>query len=222
MNPDESAISEVLKRSSRPDAARVVEILSRASELHGLPAQDVAALTHVTDPELRGRIFETARRVKETIYGPRLVLFAPLYVSNLCGNDCAYCAFRVGNMEIKRRALTKDEIRREAEALLVQGHKRVLLVAGESYPKEGFRYVMDAVHTLYDARVGEHRINRINANVAPLTVEAFRALKTTGIGTYQVFQETYHHQTYVSVHLSGRKRDVQQAGSGPPRPGVGA
>ena len=138
----------------------------------------------------------TARAIKEDIYGKRLVLFAPLYISNLCENDCLYCAFRVRNKELKRRALTQDEIRHEIEILVDQGHKRVLLVAGESYPQQGFQYVLDSVATIYSVKRGNGEIRRVNVNVAPLTVDEFRALKATGIGTYQLFQETYHRETY--------------------------
>ena len=135
------------------------------------------------------------------------MLFAPLYVSNLCSNDCLYCAFRVRNKELKRRALTQDEIRREIELLVDQGHKRVLLVAGESYPKQGFGYVLDSIATIYEVKRGNGEIRRVNVNVAPLSVDEFKQLKATGIGTYQLFQETYHRDTYEAVHLGGSKRD---------------
>jgi 2-iminoacetate synthase len=167
----------------------------------------VAALTTISDPELLAELFATARAIKEDIYGKRLVLFAPLYVSNLCDNDCLYCAFRVHNKELKRRALTQEEIRHEVEILVDQGHKRVLLVAGESYPKQGFQYVLDSVASIYAVKRGNGEIRRVNVNVAPLSVDEFRALKATGIGTYQLFQETYHRETYSRVHLGGRKRD---------------
>ena len=168
---------------------------------------EVAVLTSVSDPELLGELFAAARDVKDAIYGSRLVLFAPLYVSNLCSNDCLYCAFRVRNKELKRRALTQAEIRREIELLVDQGHKRVLLVAGESYPKQGFGYVLDAIATIYQVKRGNGEIRRVNVNVAPLSVDEFKQLKGTGIGTYQLFQETYHRDTYKAVHLGGRKRD---------------
>jgi 2-iminoacetate synthase len=204
---NDQLVHEVLARASRPDAGRVREILAHAADLQGLSPDEAAALSHVSDPALRSEIFAAARQLKDTIYGARLVLFAPLYVSNLCGNDCAYCAFRVRNRALKRRALTQDELRSEVEVLLTQGHKRVLLVAGEAYPNQGFRYILDAVHTIYDARVGPHGIRRVNVNVAPLELDDFIALKACGIGTYQLFQETYHRGTYASVHLGGRKRD---------------
>ena len=204
---DEGAIITALIGGARADAGRVREILAKASEAHGLELAEVAALTTISDPDLLAELFATARAIKEDIYGRRLVLFAPLYISNLCENDCLYCAFRVRNKELKRRALTQDEIRHEVEILVDQGHKRVLLVAGESYPQQGFQYVLDSVASIYEVKRGNGEIRRVNVNVAPLTLDEFRALKATGIGTYQLFQETYHRETYSKVHLGGRKRD---------------
>jgi 2-iminoacetate synthase len=205
---DEDAIVRVLAAPASKDAGQVRAALAKARGLAGLEVQDVATLAAVSDPELLGEIFQTARAVKDQIYGPRLVLFAPLYVSNLCANDCVPIApFRARNKEVKRRALSQDEIRREVEILVDQGHKRILLVAGESYPQQGFQYVLDSIATIYSVKRGKGEIRRVNANVAPLTVDEFRALKGAGIGTYQLFQETYHHATYQSVHLAGKKRD---------------
>jgi len=204
---DEPAIDEAMRAAATKDAGRVREILAKASELHGLAMDEVAVLPSISAPQLLGELFETAKAAKEAIYGTRLVLFAPLYVSNLCTNDCLYCAFRVTNKELKRRALTQDEIRQEVEILVDQGHKRVLLVAGASYPKQGFQYVLDSVATIYSVKRGNGEIRRINVNVAPLSVDEFRNLKGTGIGTYQLFQETYHRETYRRMHVGGKKRD---------------
>ncbi|HSP90296.1 MAG TPA: hypothetical protein VLN08_05295, partial [Vicinamibacterales bacterium] len=126
---DDAAIASALDRERRADAVRVREVLARALELKGLEAGDVAALMSVSDPELLRELFDTAQHVKQAIYGRRLVIFAPLYVSNLCGNECTYCAFRARNTELERRALTQEEIAGETRALIDQGHKRVLLVA---------------------------------------------------------------------------------------------
>jgi 2-iminoacetate synthase len=200
-------IEHVLETNRVRDAVRVREVLARALEIKGLDMNDVATLMAVSDPELLGELFNTARRVKQTIYGSRLVLFAPLYISNLCSNNCLYCAFRSRSNEVKRRALTQEEIARETRILIDQGHKRVLVVAGESYPNEGFKYVLKAIETVYGVHSGRGEIRRINANIAPLDVDEFRQLKAAGIGTYQVFQETYHRETYARVHTAGRKRD---------------
>jgi 2-iminoacetate synthase len=190
-----------------PDAADVLRILSKAKELKGLDAQDIATLTTLEDPRLLSELFHTAKYIKETIYGQRMVVFAPLYISNLCGNECLYCAFRAKNKAVKRRALTQNEIASEVEILEKQGHKRVLLVAGESYPKQGFQYILDAVDTIYATKSGNGEIRRVNVNIAPLTIEEFKQLKNANIGTYQLFQETYHRQTYSKVHLAGKKSD---------------
>ncbi len=204
---DEARIHATLAAVAAPDPLRVRELLARARRLGGLDPEDVAVLSHVEDPALLEELFAAAHDVKEAIYGRRLVIFAPLYVSNLCANECVYCAFRARNRAVHRRALRMDEIRREVEVLVNQGHKRVLLVAGESYPKEGFQYVLDAVEAVYSVHCGAGEVRRVNVNVAPLEVEEFRSLKGAGIGTYQIFQETYHRETYAKVHLAGRKRD---------------
>ncbi len=204
---DEGRVQEALGAATDKDAGHARAVLDKARDLKGLEMEDVAVLSSISDPELLGELFATARDVKDAIYGARLVLFAPLYVSNMCTNDCLYCAFRARNKELKRRALTQDEIRREVELLVDEGHKRILLVAGESYPKQGFQYVLDSVATIYSVKKDHGEIRRVNVNVAPLTVDEFRALKATGIGTYQLFQETYHRETYKAVHVGGKKRD---------------
>jgi 2-iminoacetate synthase len=203
---DEPVIFKTLEQATT-DAAAVREVLANARQLNGLEAADVAVLMGVSDPELLGELFAAAQHVKDTIYGRRLVLFAPLYVSNMCANECTYCAFRARNRELVRRALSQEEIAEEVRILIDQGHKRTLLVAGESYPREGFSYVLDCVDTIYGVTHGKGEIRRVNVNVAPLTHDEFRALGQRQIGTYQLFQETYHRQTYSSVHLGGKKRD---------------
>ncbi len=204
---DEKKVWDVLEANKKADAVKVREVLSRAAEMKGLEMEDVAVLTGISDPELLGELFDTANRVKETIYGKRLVLFAPLYVSNLCSNECLYCAFRATNKNIVRNALTQKQIAREVEVLINQGHKRILQVAGESYPSQGFQYILDSIRTIYQVKSAHGEIRRVNVNIAPLDTEEFRLLKKEGIGTYQIFQETYHRETYKKVHLGGKKRD---------------
>jgi 2-iminoacetate synthase len=189
------------------EAAAVREVLAKARQMKGLGPADIVTLMNISDPGLMAELFDTARYVKNSIYGPRLVLFAPLYVSNLCANECLYCAFRARNKEIQRRALTQEEIFQEIKLLVEQGHKRILLVAGESYPQEGFSYVLKGIQTIYSVKSGRGEIRRVNANIAPLSVEEFKQLKAAGIGTYQLFQETYHHETYKRMHVGGKKRD---------------
>lgn len=205
MNPEE--VESLLTKRSRPTPARVRELLAKARELHGLSMEDVACLTLVENPELLAEIFGTARKIKEEIYGSRLVFFAPLYISNRCSNECTYCAFRATNTQLTRRTLTQAEIAEETRILIRQGHKRVLVVAGEALPPRGFQYIVDTINTIYDTRVGPGEIRRVNVNLAPQTVDRFKLLKNAGIGTFQLFQETYHRPTYAAVHLKGKKRD---------------
>ena len=157
---DDNAIASTLERHRRADAVRVREVLARARDLEGLEAEDMAALMGVSDPDLLHEIFDTAQQVKQSIYGRRLVIFAPLYVSNMCANECTYCAFRARNTGLERRALTQEEIARETRMLIDQGHKRVLLVAGESYPREGFSYVLKAIDTVYGVTHDQGEIRR--------------------------------------------------------------
>ncbi len=204
---NETVVAAQMAALCVPDARRVDDILSRALEMKGLDPADAGVLSMVTDENQLSKMYAAAAKVKEQIYGKRLVLFAPLYISNLCRNECTYCAFRASNKALHRRALSMEEIDRETVSLLKEGHKRVLLVAGESYPKEGFRYVLRAVEAVYAARYNNANIRRVNVNVAPLSVEEFRELKAAQIGTYQLFQETYHPATYHTVHLKGAKSD---------------
>jgi 2-iminoacetate synthase len=203
---NEAGIINVLA-GRKTNGTIVRDILLKARALKGLDYEDIMPLSGISDPELLGELFQTAIYVKEKIYGKRLVLFAPLYVSNLCKNNCLYCAFRAGNKEVKRRALTQEEIARETEILVGMGHKRILLVAGESYPNEGFQYILNSIKTVYSVKKGPGEIRRVNANIAPLSIEEFTQLKGTGIGTYQLFQETYHRETYAKMHRGGKKRD---------------
>ncbi|MCC6696023.1 MAG: [FeFe] hydrogenase H-cluster radical SAM maturase HydG [Candidatus Hydrogenedentes bacterium] len=214
---DEERIEATLAHGVRKDAACVREVLAKAREMKGLKAEEVAVLMAVSDPDLLGEVFNTARYVKEEIYGRRLVLFAPLYVSNLCSNECLYCAFRKTNKEVKRRALTQEEVARETRIIIDQGHKRVLLVAGESYPVEGFPYILRCIETIYNTKHDRGEIRRLNVNIAPLTVDEFKELKAAHIGTYQLFQETYHRESYARVHLEGQKADFDWRITAPDR-----
>ncbi|MFC1595848.1 [FeFe] hydrogenase H-cluster radical SAM maturase HydG [Candidatus Margulisiibacteriota bacterium] len=186
---------------------RVREILIKAKQLQRLSLEETAVLLNIEDENLLAECLQAAREVKDSIYGKRLVIFAPLYISNLCNNECLYCAFRASNTMVSRKALTQAEIKQETEHLLRTGQKRVLLVSGEAYPKEGLDYVMKAIETVYAARDGQNSIRRINVNIAPLEVAEFKRLKEANIGTYQLFQETYHRETYNKLHLKGQKSD---------------
>jgi len=204
---DETTIADALRQAETKDPAHVLSILDKARQLKGLNLEDVAALAAVTNADLLAAMFEAARFVKDEIYGQRIVFFAPLYFSNICLNECVYCAFRKSNQDLVRKILSLQEVAEETAALVDQGHKRVLLIAGEAFPDKGFQYLLDAIAAIYAVKRDNGEIRRINVNVAPLAVEQFRALKEAGIGTYQLFQETYHRQTYGEVHIGGKKTD---------------
>ncbi|MCX8043852.1 MAG: [FeFe] hydrogenase H-cluster radical SAM maturase HydG [Desulfobacterota bacterium] len=199
----------IARHHAAPSPQQVRDILAKARELRGIDADEVLVLCRVVDNDLLEELFSTARFVKQQIYGNRLVLFAPLYVSNLCANECLYCAFRKSNTLVRRKALSQEEIARETEVLLHQGHKRILLVAGEAYPAEGISYIFRSIETIYKVTIPRARIRRINVNIAPLSVEEFRELHACKIGTYQLFQETYHEPTYRKLHPRGPKADYE-------------
>jgi len=204
---NEVEIETILAHHKSPEPLKVRELLAKAREMRGLSMDEVATLSFVESPELLQEIFATAKQIKEDIYGSRLVFFAPLYISNRCSNECTYCAFRATNASLKRRTLTQKEIAEETRILIRQGHKRVLMVSGEALPPDGFQYLLDSIATIYSTRVGPGEIRRVNVNLAPQTTERFRLLKQAEIGTFQLFQETYHRPTYAAVHLKGTKRD---------------
>ena len=206
---DENKIQDLLNNAGKAGEDKIEAILKKSRSLKRLTLEETAALLAVNDPRLIKKIFEAAAYVKNEIYGNRVVLFAPLYISNFCANKCLYCAFQSGNPELKRKYLNADEIREQVEWLLKRGHKRILVVAGESgVPgKSAIDYYIEAVGAAYSARVGQHYIKRVNINCAPLSVEDFKKLKAANIGTFQLFQETYHDETYRKVHLKGPKCD---------------
>jgi 2-iminoacetate synthase len=191
-----------------PDLVR--DILARATELQGLTPDQVALLTRITDPHLLEKLFTTAREVKESIYGRRLVLFAPLYISNRCQNECLYCGFRRNNTDMQRMSLSQEQIADEVRCLTSSGHKRLLLVAGEQEGDDALRSVLDSIETIYACREEGREIRRVNINIAPLKTDGFRLLAKSRIGTYQLFQETYHPETYARMHPAGPKSDYQR------------
>lgn len=206
---DDDKLQRTLEEARSHTDAEVTEILDKAKKLHGITLQEAAVLLNITDEKLMQRLFDAAKYVKEAIYGNRIVLFAPLYISNICTNECIYCAFRKSNTALKRHASTREEIHQEVTELLKQGHKRILMVAGEAYPGGGLQYVYDSIKAIYETRWNGQNIRRVNVNIAPLVQEEFEELKKCGIGTYQLFQETYHQETYKKLHLAGAKKDYQ-------------
>ncbi len=216
---NEEKINNLLADAHKLDYGQLDIILDKARSLKRLSLKESAVLLAVDDPLGLQKIFAAASFVKDKIYGRRVVLFAPLYISNLCTNRCLYCAFKADNLLIKRRALTSAEIKAEIRWLLGRGHKRILMVCGEQAPagKTGIGYYLEAVQAIYSASVGKNKIKRVNVNCAPLSVDEFKQLKSSGIGTYQIFQETYHDKTYRLMHPSGPKSDPDNRITAPDR-----
>lgn len=185
---------------------RVREIIAKSLSKQRLSLEETATLVNTTNPELVQEILQGARDLKEKVYGNRIVLFAPLYIGNKCTNNCTYCGFRVTNKDAKRMTLEDKEIVKEVEALEDNGQKRLILVYGE-HPNYSPEYIAHTVKVVYDVKKGNGEIRRVNINAAPLDIEGFRTVKEAGVGTYQVFQETYHPEAYKSYHLGGKKAD---------------
>lgn len=188
------------------DKAYVRKVIAKSLNKERLNLAETATLVAVKDPELIEEIKEGARQLKERVYGNRIVLFAPLYVGSLCTNDCQYCGFRTSNKSAKRTTLNKEQLISEVEALEDSGQKRLILVYGE-HPKYNAEYIAEAARTVYAVKKGNGEIRRININAAPLDIEGFKTVAEAGIGTYQVFQETYNQEAYKEYHLGGKKAD---------------
>lgn len=184
----------------------VRRIIEKSLNKERLTLREVATLVQTTDPVLVEEIRKGARQLKEKVYGNRIVLFAPLYVGNLCMNNCEYCGFRSTNKDAERTTLTKQGLIDNVKALEQNGQKRLILVYGEhkTYTPD---YIAETVKTVYEVKTGNGEIRRVNINAAPLDIEGFRTVKEAGIGTYQVFQETYHPEAYAKYHTGGRKKD---------------
>lgn len=202
---DEESIVRDLAAAVRPDKQLVRDILKKSLEIKLLAPQETAVLLNVEDPGLLEEMKAAALEVKKKVYDNRIVFFAPLYCSNLCVNNCVYCGFRSDNCEEKRHVLTMDEVRQETEAVIDEGHKRMIAVYGE-HPHSGADYIAESMATVYATKRttpsgnGFNNIRRVNVNAAPMSVEDLKKLWRAGIGTYQVFQETYHHGRYAELH----------------------
>ncbi len=183
----------------RPGPGLVRDTIARSLAKQPLTVEQTALLLRADEPALLEQIFDAARTLKETVYGNRIVLFAPLYIGNRCVNRCAYCGFRSDNRLAVRRTLTSEEVREQVQALEEAGHKRLILVFGE-HPAYDASFIAEQVKTVYSTRNGHGEIRRVNINAAPMDHEGYRTIKAAGIGTYQIFQETYHHATYARVH----------------------
>ena len=209
---DHDAIEQHLEKNKKSDKIRIRDIIQKSLSIERLDPDETAALLHVNDPELWQEMAAAGLEIKKKVYDNRIVIFAPLYCSNLCVNNCLYCGFRKDNTHEVRRVLTPDQVRMEAESLVKMGHKRLIVVYGE-HPSSDADYMAETIKAIYDVqektRKGTGTIRRVNINAAPLSVDDFKKLWKAGIGTYQVFQETYHRPTYKKMHPVGPKSDYR-------------
>ena len=189
------------------DAALIDEIISKAKECKGLSHREALVLLDCDIPEINQEIFKLAEDIKKQFYGNRIVLFAPLYLSNYCVNGCLYCPYHAKNKHILRKKLTQDEIRQEVIALQDMGHKRLAIEAGEDPVNNPIEYILESIKTIYSIKHKNGAIRRVNVNIAATSVENYRKLKEAGIGTYILFQETYHKESYEKLHPSGPKHN---------------
>ena len=201
---DEPHINSLLN-GAKPDIGRVREIIAKSLSKSALTVEETATLLLADAPEQIEEIFAAARELKKNVYGNRIVLFAPLYVGNKCVNDCSYCAFKRSNAFAIRRTLGAEEIHHQVEALENKGHKRLILVFGEHQAYDA-EFIAQSVRTVYDTKVGHGEIRRVNVNAAPLDHEGYKIVKASGIGTYQIFHETYHHETYAKFHPQNTRK----------------
>jgi 2-iminoacetate synthase len=189
------------------DREYIQAALQKAEAFKGLTHREAAVLLACEEQDLNDEIFATAKKVKEHIYGNRIVLFAPLYLSNYCVNTCTYCPYHAKNKHIVRKKLTQEQIRQEVIALQDMGHKRLLLEAGEHPRHNPIEYILECINTIYSIKHKNGAIRRVNINIAATTVENYKKLHEAGIGTYQLFQETYHKDQYELLHPKGPKSD---------------
>ena len=202
---DPNEIWEYLNRTV-PTVEKVREIIAKSLSKHRLNLEEVACLINANSPALIQEIKEGAKTLKRSIYGNRIVLFAPLYIGNKCSNDCKYCGFRSSNTDAVRKTLSDEDIVQEVESLEDKGQKRLILVFGE-HAQYDPQFIANAVRTTYRVKKGNGEIRRVNINAAPLEVEGFKIVKDAGIGTFQIFQETYDPEAYQTYHLRGKKAD---------------
>ena len=191
----------------RNDRELIADILQQAAEGRGITHRQAAVLMECNDKEIIEQIFALAREIKQRIYGNRIVMFAPLYLSNHCINGCTYCPYHATNRTIARRKLTQEQIAAEVIALQDMGHKRLALEAGEHPKLAPIEYILESIDTIYSIRHRNGAIRRVNVNIAATTVENYRRLHDAGIGTYILFEETYHREIYNALHPSGPKSD---------------
>ena len=192
-------------RTHKSNRALIEQLIEKAAQCKGLTHREAALLLECDQPELTDRIFHLAKEIKQKFYGNRIVMFAPLYLSNYCVNGCTYCPYHLKNKTISRKKLTQEEIRREVIALQNMGHKRLALEAGEHPLLNPIEYILESIDTIYSIKHRNGAIRRVNVNIAATTVENYTRLRDAGIGTYILFQETYHKENYELLHPTGPK-----------------
>lgn len=192
-------------RANKDNHALIEQLITKAALCKGLTHREAALLLECDQPELTDRIFHLAKEIKQKFYGNRIVMFAPLYLSNYCVNGCTYCPYHLKNKTIARKKLTQEEIRREVIALQDMGHKRLALEAGEHPLLNPIEYILESIDTIYSIKHRNGAIRRVNVNIAATTVKNYTRLRDAGIGTYILFQETYHKENYELLHPTGPK-----------------
>ena len=215
INDGEITATLAYAEEHKNDLPLINEILEKARpvmgehgfECRGLTHREASVLLACEDPEVNRRIEEIAEEIKLAFYGNRIVIFAPLYLSNYCVNGCVYCPYHLKNKHIPRKKLTQDEVRDEVIALQDMGHKRLAIESGEDPVNNPIEYILDCIKTIYSVHHKNGDIRRVNVNIAATTVENYRRLKEAGIGTYILFQETYHKESYLQLHPTGPKHD---------------
>ncbi len=207
INHEEIVETLAYAEKNKENRALIDEILEKAKLRKGLSHREAAVLLDCTLEDKNQEIYALAEQIKKDFYGNRIVMFAPLYLSNYCINGCVYCPYHLKNKHIARKKLTQEEIRREVIALQDMGHKRLALETGEDPVNNPIEYVLESINTIYGIHHKNGAIRRVNVNIAATTVENYRKLKDAGIGTYILFQETYHKESYEKLHPTGPKHD---------------
>lgn len=207
INHEEIMETLVYAEANRHNRELIDQILKKAGERKGLSHREALVLLDCDLEDKNQEIYALAEQIKKDFYGNRIVMFAPLYLSNYCVNGCVYCPYHAKNKHIARKKLTQEEIRQEVIALQDMGHKRLALETGEDPVNSPIEYVLESIRTIYSIRHKNGAIRRVNVNIAATTVENYRKLKDAGIGTYILFQETYHKESYLKLHPTGPKHD---------------
>ncbi|MCF0120442.1 MAG: [FeFe] hydrogenase H-cluster radical SAM maturase HydG [Oscillospiraceae bacterium] len=207
INHEEILATLKYAEENKNDIETIKALIERAKDCKGLSYREAMLLLECDDPEVHELIFEAAREIKEKFYGNRVVMFAPLYLSNYCINGCRYCPYHGQNKSIRRSKLTQEQIKAEVIALQDMGHKRLALEAGEHPTMNPLEYILESIETIYSIKHKNGAIRRVNVNIAATTVENYKRLKDAGIGTYILFQETYHKEQYEFLHPHGPKSD---------------